>query len=340
MKRLILILPSIVFSIFITTLFVTINSCSDNSGNVQNFSDFAGWRSAQSGVSSNLYALHFISADTGWAGGDNGVILFTSNGGESWLRQSTPSSLTIYSIHFIDRLNGWAAGGKLDNSNPYQSVVLQTTDAGETWKENYATTEAVVFNSIEFSDINNGWIVGITNMRNYVAKTTDGGSTWIRLANVQNDRAITSMDVMDSMNVYLAGDSLILASYDAADTWLPITPQNDTWITDIQFINQFTGYVCCWGGKFQRTNSSGLAWETVIVASGTDLYSISFTDEFNGWAAGNFGALYHTTNGGSGWGKLTSPFSARINKVFFFDKEHGWLVGDYGLIYYTRSGGI
>jgi len=176
MKRLRFILTSIVFSFLTVILIIATNSCSNNTGNVQDFSDFAGWKSAPSGLNSNLYALHFINTDSGWVGGDNGVILFTSDGGESWIKQETPSSITIYSIHFCDRMNGWAAGGKLLNNEPYQPLVLKTTNAGETWKEITVTTDPVIFNSIEFYDNNHGWVAGLSTSRNYIAKTSDGGS--------------------------------------------------------------------------------------------------------------------------------------------------------------------
>jgi photosystem II stability/assembly factor-like uncharacterized protein len=52
-------------------------------------SDDAGqsWRQVASPVNSDLVAVRFISPKQGWAGGHDGVILSTLDGGQTWKRQ-------------------------------------------------------------------------------------------------------------------------------------------------------------------------------------------------------------------------------------------------------------
>ena len=60
--------------------------------------------------------------------GENGVILRTSNGGESWERQKSNSPEKLRSVVFISENVGWVVGGEFG-----VNVVLQTEDSGQTW---------------------------------------------------------------------------------------------------------------------------------------------------------------------------------------------------------------
>lgn len=58
-----------------------------------------------------LYSVFLTDAETGWAVGDSGMIISTTDGGDSWQRQHADSRVGLSSVHFVDRLNGWAVGG-------------------------------------------------------------------------------------------------------------------------------------------------------------------------------------------------------------------------------------
>jgi len=70
--------------------------------------DGQAWSLSQSGVNTDLYAVHFINENTGWAVGANGVILQYAN--NAW--NIVPSGVTanLYSIYFKDATHGWAVG--------------------------------------------------------------------------------------------------------------------------------------------------------------------------------------------------------------------------------------
>lgn len=73
-----------------------------------------------------------------WVVGYNGSILFSSDGGENWIRQRDGNNplrkrYRLRSIHFIDAMNGYACGDK--------GLVLKTTDGGKNWMELKPFTE-------------------------------------------------------------------------------------------------------------------------------------------------------------------------------------------------------
>ncbi|MBU0509724.1 hypothetical protein KKH27_12930 [bacterium] len=59
----------------------------------------------------HLYNAFFLDDNTGWIIGKAGTILHTTDGGQSWIPQSTARSVDLRAIFFHDNLNGWAVGG-------------------------------------------------------------------------------------------------------------------------------------------------------------------------------------------------------------------------------------
>lgn len=76
----------------------------------------------------SLNGTYFISHDTGWAVGDFGTMLKTTNAGAVWSIQSSPTTNSLYGISFFDSSNGIIAGG-----NPGRGVILRTSDRGKNW---------------------------------------------------------------------------------------------------------------------------------------------------------------------------------------------------------------
>ncbi len=58
-----------------------------------------------------LADVFFLDADQGWAVGDRGVILWTSDGGRRWELADSPVNCRIEAVFFLDSQRGWAVGG-------------------------------------------------------------------------------------------------------------------------------------------------------------------------------------------------------------------------------------
>src|SRR6266513_3064886 len=66
------------------------------------------------------------SADLiGWAVGDSGTIVHTSNGGSIWSPQTSGTSQALLGVAFPDVTNGWAVGSA--------GTILHTSNGGTTW---------------------------------------------------------------------------------------------------------------------------------------------------------------------------------------------------------------
>jgi photosystem II stability/assembly factor-like uncharacterized protein len=90
--------------------------------------DGTSWRqSAMVPVDVQLNALSFVGPREGWAVGHWGVVLHTTDGGETWAvqRQSANEDRPLFGVHFFDAQQGVAVG--------LWSLVLTTGDGGRTW---------------------------------------------------------------------------------------------------------------------------------------------------------------------------------------------------------------
>jgi photosystem II stability/assembly factor-like uncharacterized protein len=68
---------------------------------------FGQWYPQNSGTTQHLNKVQFVDANTGWAVGDSGIILHTSNGGVDWVQQASGTNLNLVDISFVNANTGW-----------------------------------------------------------------------------------------------------------------------------------------------------------------------------------------------------------------------------------------
>jgi photosystem II stability/assembly factor-like uncharacterized protein len=78
-----------------------------------------------SGTTKALYGVRFLDANLGFAVGDTGVILKTTNGGSSWSTQTSGTTQNLRAIYFIDSAIGYAVG--------HNGTILGTSNGGTSW---------------------------------------------------------------------------------------------------------------------------------------------------------------------------------------------------------------
>ncbi len=97
------------------------------------------WKELQTGVTEDLYDVCCIDTNTVFVCGQNGIILKTTDGGESWEKQYEYPDFDIKLIAFADEQTGYSYGhvAVIDNGViTYQNrQLLKTTNGGETWLE-------------------------------------------------------------------------------------------------------------------------------------------------------------------------------------------------------------
>lgn len=132
----------------------------------------ANWNIVHTGEGWISY-FYFVDADHGFATVNNGTILKTINGGQSWTTLNLPGDLWGSGIHFFNQNKGIVGGGP-----PNAPVSMyKTVNAGTDWTT-VSSSPSMIF-KIFFADENNGYAltVDVTGAGSMI-KSTNSGDSW------------------------------------------------------------------------------------------------------------------------------------------------------------------
>lgn len=113
-------------------------------------------------------SIFFINRNTGWICGEDGIILYTQDGGNTWREQYCGEKLNLKKILFVNKGLGWCIGGP---------NIFYTSDGGEKWELQFKYEDG----NIRFCDlsfINSSMGFAVTS-GGHLFKTSDGGKIGI-----------------------------------------------------------------------------------------------------------------------------------------------------------------
>ncbi len=84
------------------------------------------WSVLYTDTSRNLNSVCFIDDNTGYAVGQNGAIIKTTNGGKKWVSQLSGTGFDLNAVYFINKNIGYAVG--------YNGTILKTINGGGIYK--------------------------------------------------------------------------------------------------------------------------------------------------------------------------------------------------------------
>ena len=193
--------------------------------------DGATFRQAKSvPTRATLNDVRFLNEHEGWIAGHWGVILHTTDGGETWAMQRLDSSVDrpVFTVWFKDSTNGFAAG--------LWSLMLTTQNSGKDWQSvnlpippgaNKADKNLYRFLS------NGKGLVLIAAEQGMVYRSTDSGQTWAPVA-TGNKGTFWCGVILDDGTVLLGGlAGKIFRSADSGQTWTSVDSRSESSITDI-----------------------------------------------------------------------------------------------------------
>jgi len=181
-------------------------------------------------VSSTLTAVAFADANTGWAVGHWGVVLKTTDAGESWMMQRNDSKVDqpLFSLYFKNAQEGWAVG--------LWSLMLHTTDGGATWSTVSLPTPPGAKKADRnlyaiFADAKGSLFVACEQGR--VIRSTDGGGTWTYAETGYAGSFWTGVSMQDGAILVGGLRGTIYRSADGGESWQASKTAFKSSITDI-----------------------------------------------------------------------------------------------------------
>ncbi len=274
-----------------------------------------------------LQKVSFFNQHFGYAVGDYGTMMASTDGGRTWELQFEGVTDNIRDVAVTDSLSVWLAA---DNG-----VILHTTNGGSTWVEQNSNTLNGL-NAIFFLDNLNGWVCGDVRT---IRRTTNGGATWIS----QNlpgspDQAgintITFVTANEGWAVSSAG--VVYHTTNGGSNWTSQTTLSAAGFR-IKFSSATDGFIVGSGGSIWTTTNSGSTWTARSSGTSRSLNDVCIFSSSDIWAVGDNGVLSHSTNAGVSWMTDSLATYASVNGIAKVQNTLA-AVGEYGLIARKESG--
>jgi photosystem II stability/assembly factor-like uncharacterized protein len=301
------------------------------------------WIQQSSPTSKGLFKCFFTDSLYGWAVGDSGVIVHTTNSGDNWnIQASGIFSSKLEDVFFLDRNLGWIVC--IDST--FKTRVLSTTNGGSTWAQSFFPDTTVSFSTISFINASTGFISGFTGK---IFKTTNNGTGWFECGYdttgclylfPKNDICF-----INSQTGYICGgvidlQGIILKTTNAGANWnsLCISPEP---MHEIQYIGGNNLYVM--GGDYDlgsmliRSTNLGNNWVYDTTGCFGNAKGFDFRTPSEVWAALTFPLTFAVNTDsmkpGSVWQCIPTPDNTEMQDVEFASPTKGWAVGSLGRIY-------
>lgn len=303
------------------------------------------WLRQQSPVTAWLKKCSFTDTLNGWAGGDSGVIIHTSNGGLNWTQQSTGVIDFIEDIYFVNKNSGWAI------SNDYyyntQSRILKTSNGGLNWSSFLFPDTVNLLFTIYFPDTLNGWIGGFGGV---IYQTTNAGANWLRRLVDSSESStfpIHSFEFCNAQYGFASGGYFDIAGViwrttnfglNWSSEFISPEPINDMHCFDLSRIIGAGGDFE-YGASTVRTSNGGLnwTWENLNIFGAAQ--RIAFRTPAEVWMPLGFALKWAlSTDSANTFTEIEAPDTSAIWDAVFVTPLHGWAVGSAGAVYKYNSG--
>ncbi|MBI2876826.1 MAG: hypothetical protein HYY20_08090 [Candidatus Tectomicrobia bacterium] len=309
------------------------------------------WAKQESGTDAALQDLYFANEKVGWVVGSSAregslklrlplggeyhrglgnVILHTRDGGKSWVKQSSGTSVPLNGLHFLNETLGWVVGAS--------QTLLFTQDGGASWSKKgkkkgwmdqakgalgallgaRPSQSAPDLQGIRFLSPKVGWIIG----RGLILRTADGGESWVASElDLSFQRRSEQFDChgaffLDEETGWVVGS-------------LGENPSERE--------SRAEGFIL-------YTQNGGKSWRMQYYKSGERIEAIQFLDSQLGWAIGSKGGsgpaarsglLLYTLDHGETWTEWPRPDMpmAGLRSLFFLKGRAGWALSERGEVF-------
>jgi photosystem II stability/assembly factor-like uncharacterized protein len=276
--------------------------------------------------------IFFLDDRNGWIVGADGVILITTDGGNTWTQSRKFTNDTFIQVHFTDPLNGWMLCERsffLKGREP-ANYLRKTTDGGLTWFK------------VEFDGADHQRVTRLMFGKDGSARAfgeggvfydlQEDGTTWKRSRTAIKYLLLNGAFADNVLGAIVGAGGTIMFTEDGGFTWekASLIGESDSKFNSIFFYGREAWAVGNRGRVF-RSNGGARLWrqqDSTVTANLNDVY---FTSPANGWAVGDNGIIIRTRDGGANWADEKPLVTHKLEKITFAGGR-GWAVGFGGTI--------
>jgi photosystem II stability/assembly factor-like uncharacterized protein len=280
-------------------------------------------------------AIEFYDTNIGYAGGRNGEVYKTIDGGAIW---DTLYIGTGERVKYISVIN---ADTVIAIGNNQQ--LLKTIDGGSTWFP-IIDWPRPAFRALGIVDSMN---LTVSTFEGDLSRTNDGGSTFSYPGN-QSSATKGGIHAIKfyspTFGLYGGDKGQIAKSINSGMSWYKtnVTGINDLKrIQSIFIYNQNIAWACGGlgnNGRIYKTTDSGENWNEVFTLNDI-FYDIYFLSDQIGFAISDDGNIFKCSDGNTNWALIDTLSDHNLRAIDFIDNLNGFVVGYNGIIGKTTDGG-
>ncbi len=239
----------------------------------------------------NLNDIYFLTPKTGFACGDDILLLKTLDSGSSWTKVTygwNPPEAYISPlkhIEFVDDTVGYLTGGAYFD----RGIIFKTQNSGLWWEPYHFDNE---MSASHFSDKETGIFGGY----GLITKTTDGAQTFQPI-DIRGD-FYTSFCFTTKETGFACGyNGGIFKTSDSGNSWTTIYKPNNAdlcriHLNDIALAQNGKGIAVGNEGIILISNDNGSSWEKAQQLTSDKLFSVSIQVDGSAWVTSENGNIY------------------------------------------------
>ncbi|MBK5408885.1 hypothetical protein JFU58_10070 [Pseudomonas sp. TH34] len=244
-----------------------------------------------------LTAVHFVDNLQGWAVGHDGVVLHSSDGGQSWDKQLDGRTINALMLAWAEaevaRLEQ-ALSADNPGSDEQQLALDNARFALDDINAGAAAGPSRPLLDVWFRNAREGWVVGAYGM---VLHTRDGGQRWDYLPDLDNPERLHLNAVLGLVN----GDLLIAGEggrlyRQVNGQWLAAQQLTPASLYKLMQLRDGQILAMGFGASLFSSRDQGQHWQAIPLPIKASLYGGEQLADGSLWLTGQAGLLLHSTD--------------------------------------------